>query len=146
MKENEASGVKITFNCRFHGFTILLLLLDFNISGTEFLLESPSWYSKGKLDRAAPLLTPQEGIVYELKEGNRKGKLHLWKNAKNKRYIIKMTDDQGTYIISLQLAQNLFGLFLGLSLLLFNIDDRWWSHARSVSLIFISTWVTQGFI
>lgn len=43
-----------------------------------------------------------------------------------------------TYIIPLQIAQNLFGLLLGLSLLLLNVDDGRGSHARCISLVFIT--------
>ena len=103
----------------FHRFTIVLHLLNFNIS--KFLCESPSRDGKGKLDRAAPLLTPQEGIVYKLMQQRRKVKFK--KKATKKSYLIKMTNNLGAYSISLQLGKNLFGLFLRLSLLLFNIDD-----------------------
>lgn len=58
-----------TFNCSLHGLSILLYLLNFNIGGAKFLLESPSRHGEGKLDRAAPLLTPQVGIVYKLHIG-----------------------------------------------------------------------------
>lgn len=56
-----------TFNCRLHGFTVILFLLYFNRSTAKLVLESPSGHSEGELDRAAPLLAPQEGIIYKLK-------------------------------------------------------------------------------
>lgn len=62
----------------FHGFIIIILLLhllNFNGRFSKFLRESPSRNSQGKLDRAAPLLTPQEGVVYKLKKAFEKEKL-----------------------------------------------------------------------
>lgn len=126
----------VTFNCGFHGLIVLFYLFHFNSRDTEFLFESPSWDGKRQLDRTAVLLAPQEGIIYELREWNRR--VRNIGNAKLS-HLMEMSDNCGTHIISLQTAQDLFGLLFGLSLLFFNIDDRRGSHARSVSLIFIST-------
>lgn len=56
----------------------------------------------------------------------------------------KTSENQETHVVSFQLAQDLFGLLLGLSLFLFDINDGRGSHAWSVSLAFIAACVCVG--
>lgn len=47
------------------------------------------------------------------------------------------------YVVSFQVAQDLFGLFFCLPFLLFNVNDGRGSHARSILLIFICSCATE---